>query len=195
MGFCWQIENIWNITSLTLIYSGCSSASWIWSVFHRLSVNTVNSLQYHAFNFVTVFVFMCFICFLRAFLNVHRHENSSGYYRTSVYFLSKIFADLIPNRINPIIVFSAIAYYMMGNTHTYRHIHTKGESSKLCRKQPIILSAHAWLHPKGVQVLRNKICLPHFAPIVDHFLSGTFHLTSLRCLTAPGRTSEKQHSG
>uniref|UniRef100_A0A087XN88 ATP-binding cassette, sub-family G (WHITE), member 2c n=1 Tax=Poecilia formosa TaxID=48698 RepID=A0A087XN88_POEFO len=41
------------------------------------------------------------------------HENSSGYYRTSVYFLSKIFADLIPNRIIPILVFSAIAYYMM----------------------------------------------------------------------------------
>ncbi|KAJ0033604.1 hypothetical protein NQD34_000711 [Periophthalmus magnuspinnatus] len=42
------------------------------------------------------------------------HENSSGYYRTSVYFLSKIFADLLPNRIIPIVVFSAIAYYMMG---------------------------------------------------------------------------------
>lgn len=42
------------------------------------------------------------------------HENSSGYYRTSVYFLSKIFADLIPNRIVPIFIFSAIAYYMMG---------------------------------------------------------------------------------
>ncbi|XP_037109613.1 broad substrate specificity ATP-binding cassette transporter ABCG2b isoform X2 [Syngnathus acus] len=42
------------------------------------------------------------------------HENSSGYYRTSVYFLSKIFADLIPNRIIPIFIFSAIAYYMMG---------------------------------------------------------------------------------
>lgn len=42
------------------------------------------------------------------------HENSSGYYRTSVYFLSKVFADLIPNRIIPILVFSAISYYMMG---------------------------------------------------------------------------------
>lgn len=42
------------------------------------------------------------------------HENSSGYYRTSVYFLSKIFADLIPNRIIPIFIFSGIAYYMMG---------------------------------------------------------------------------------
>ncbi|KAM9315196.1 broad substrate specificity ATP-binding cassette transporter ABCG2b [Pholidichthys leucotaenia] len=42
------------------------------------------------------------------------HENSSGYYRTSVYFLSKIFADILPNRMIPIIVFSAIAYFMMG---------------------------------------------------------------------------------
>ncbi|CAL9700073.1 unnamed protein product [Knipowitschia caucasica] len=42
------------------------------------------------------------------------HENSSGYYRTSVYFLSKMFADLLPNRIIPIFIFSAIAYYMMG---------------------------------------------------------------------------------
>ncbi|KAJ8001352.1 hypothetical protein DPEC_G00168640 [Dallia pectoralis] len=42
------------------------------------------------------------------------HENSSGYYRTSVYFLSKVFADQLPNRIVPILVFSAIAYYMMG---------------------------------------------------------------------------------
>ncbi|KAF5891413.1 ATP-binding cassette sub-family G member 2-like, partial [Clarias magur] len=42
------------------------------------------------------------------------HENSSGYYRTSVYFLSKVFVDLIPNRIVPILVFSSIAYYMMG---------------------------------------------------------------------------------
>uniref|UniRef100_A0AAQ5X290 ABC transporter domain-containing protein n=1 Tax=Amphiprion ocellaris TaxID=80972 RepID=A0AAQ5X290_AMPOC len=42
------------------------------------------------------------------------HENASGYYRTSVYFLSKVFADLIPNRIIPILVFSVISYYMMG---------------------------------------------------------------------------------
>ncbi|XP_035262830.1 broad substrate specificity ATP-binding cassette transporter ABCG2-like [Anguilla anguilla] len=42
------------------------------------------------------------------------HENSSGYYRTSVYFLSKVFADLLPNRILPIFIFSSISYYMMG---------------------------------------------------------------------------------
>ncbi|CAL8330954.1 unnamed protein product [Lota lota] len=42
------------------------------------------------------------------------HENANGYYRTSVYFLSKIFADLLPNRILPNLFFSAISYYMMG---------------------------------------------------------------------------------
>ncbi|XP_076846156.1 broad substrate specificity ATP-binding cassette transporter ABCG2b [Brachyhypopomus gauderio] len=42
------------------------------------------------------------------------HENSSGYYRTSVYFLSKVFVDLVPNRIVPIFIFAAISYYMMG---------------------------------------------------------------------------------
>ncbi|XP_036403155.1 broad substrate specificity ATP-binding cassette transporter ABCG2c [Megalops cyprinoides] len=42
------------------------------------------------------------------------HENSSGYYRTSVFFLSKVFADLVPNRILPVLVFSGIPYFMMG---------------------------------------------------------------------------------
>uniref|UniRef100_H3AMB7 ATP-binding cassette, sub-family G (WHITE), member 2b n=1 Tax=Latimeria chalumnae TaxID=7897 RepID=H3AMB7_LATCH len=42
------------------------------------------------------------------------HENSSGYYRTSVYFLSKVFADLIPNRLIPLLLFSVIPYFMMG---------------------------------------------------------------------------------
>ncbi|XP_068606891.1 broad substrate specificity ATP-binding cassette transporter ABCG2b [Brachionichthys hirsutus] len=42
------------------------------------------------------------------------HENSSGYYRTSVYFLSKVFVDLLPNRIIPIFLSGGISYYMMG---------------------------------------------------------------------------------
>ncbi|XP_078284434.1 broad substrate specificity ATP-binding cassette transporter ABCG2-like [Rhinoraja longicauda] len=42
------------------------------------------------------------------------HENASGYYRTSAYFLSKVAVDLIPNRIVPILIFSLISYYLMG---------------------------------------------------------------------------------
>lgn len=49
---------------------------------------------------------------------LHSHENSSGYYRTSVYFLAKLFADLLPNRMIPIFIFTAIAYYMMGKART-----------------------------------------------------------------------------
>ncbi|XP_072347500.1 broad substrate specificity ATP-binding cassette transporter ABCG2c isoform X2 [Scyliorhinus torazame] len=42
------------------------------------------------------------------------HEKASGYYRTSAYFLSKILADVIPNRIIPVLSFAAISYFMMG---------------------------------------------------------------------------------
>ncbi|KTG42249.1 hypothetical protein cypCar_00010773 [Cyprinus carpio] len=52
--------------------------------------------------------------FFYQLISVIRHENSGGYYRTSVYFLSKVFVDLLPNRIVPIFIFSSICYYMMG---------------------------------------------------------------------------------
>ncbi|TRY64422.1 hypothetical protein DNTS_017116 [Danionella cerebrum] len=47
------------------------------------------------------------------------HENSGGYYRTSVYFLSKVFVDLLPNRVLPIFIFSSISYYMMGKNANF----------------------------------------------------------------------------
>lgn len=72
----------------------------------------------------------------------HSHENSSGYYRTSVYFLSKIFADLIPNRIIPIFVFSAIAYYMMGNFPGYKHTpHIHHVSAYLANEEKTLMAA------------------------------------------------------
>ncbi|XP_028585297.2 broad substrate specificity ATP-binding cassette transporter ABCG2-like isoform X1 [Podarcis muralis] len=42
------------------------------------------------------------------------HESARGYYRTSAYFLAKVFADLVPNRILPVLLFSSISYFMMG---------------------------------------------------------------------------------
>ncbi|KFV63115.1 ATP-binding cassette sub-family G member 2, partial [Dryobates pubescens] len=42
------------------------------------------------------------------------HESISGYYRTSVYFLSKLMADLIPIRTVPSILFTCITYFMLG---------------------------------------------------------------------------------
>ncbi|XP_008314845.1 broad substrate specificity ATP-binding cassette transporter ABCG2b [Cynoglossus semilaevis] len=70
-----------------------------------------------AFFFLIINMVFANLSALELFINervIFIHENSSGYYRTSVYFLSKIFADLIPNRLIPILVFSSITYFMMG---------------------------------------------------------------------------------
>ncbi|XP_076581084.1 broad substrate specificity ATP-binding cassette transporter ABCG2-like [Chaetodon auriga] len=42
------------------------------------------------------------------------HEYISGYYRVSVYFLSKVLSDIIALRTIPAIVFSCVAYFMIG---------------------------------------------------------------------------------
>ncbi|XP_062852465.1 broad substrate specificity ATP-binding cassette transporter ABCG2d [Trichomycterus rosablanca] len=42
------------------------------------------------------------------------HEYTSGYYRLSVYFLSKIFSDIITLRTIPAVVFTCISYFMIG---------------------------------------------------------------------------------
>ena len=42
------------------------------------------------------------------------HENSSGYYRVSAYFISILLLDLIPKRIIPLSVGGTIMYFMMG---------------------------------------------------------------------------------
>ncbi|XP_025897098.1 ATP-binding cassette sub-family G member 2 isoform X1 [Nothoprocta perdicaria] len=42
------------------------------------------------------------------------HEYISGYYRISVYFISKLMADLIPIRTLPSIIFTCITYFMLG---------------------------------------------------------------------------------
>uniref|UniRef100_A0A667ZCN4 ATP-binding cassette, sub-family G (WHITE), member 2a n=1 Tax=Myripristis murdjan TaxID=586833 RepID=A0A667ZCN4_9TELE len=42
------------------------------------------------------------------------HEYISGYYRVSVYFLTKILSDIITLRTIPAIIFSCVAYFMIG---------------------------------------------------------------------------------
>lgn len=46
------------------------------------------------------------------------HEYISGYYRVSVYFLSKVLADIISLRTIPAIVFTCIIYFMIGLKET-----------------------------------------------------------------------------
>jgi ATP-binding cassette subfamily G (WHITE) protein 2 len=42
------------------------------------------------------------------------HENVSGYYHVSTYFISKIICDILPLRTIPAIGFSIVVYFMMG---------------------------------------------------------------------------------
>ncbi|XP_072039148.1 broad substrate specificity ATP-binding cassette transporter ABCG2-like [Amphiura filiformis] len=42
------------------------------------------------------------------------HEATSGFYRVSSYYLSKLLADLLPQRGIPTILFAVITYYMLG---------------------------------------------------------------------------------
>ncbi|MEQ2227396.1 hypothetical protein ILYODFUR_037375 [Ilyodon furcidens] len=93
-------------------------------IYYQMPLTLPEGLQNRSGAFFFLIINMVFgnLSAVELFINeraIFIHENSSGYYRTSVYFLSKIFADLIPNRIIPIFIFSAIAYYMMGNILTY----------------------------------------------------------------------------
>ena len=106
MPFCWQIEHIEDY-KLDILIQQWHRRDYLYSCV------------------LTVFFFFHVCC---------SHENSSGYYRTSVYFLSKIFGDLVPNRIIPIFVFSAIAYYMMGNSHTQRDVSKRTISTELLQR-------------------------------------------------------------
>ncbi|XP_030193525.1 ATP-binding cassette sub-family G member 2 [Gadus morhua] len=45
---------------------------------------------------------------------IFMHEYTSGYYRLSVYFLCKILSDILTLRTVPAIVFSCVAYFMIG---------------------------------------------------------------------------------
>ncbi|XP_061166082.1 broad substrate specificity ATP-binding cassette transporter ABCG2-like [Saccostrea echinata] len=47
---------------------------------------------------------------------IFMHENVGGFYRVSAYFFSKIFCDVIPMRLFPVVIFSAVTYFMIGFT-------------------------------------------------------------------------------
>uniref|UniRef100_A0A3Q2WT33 ATP-binding cassette, sub-family G (WHITE), member 2a n=1 Tax=Haplochromis burtoni TaxID=8153 RepID=A0A3Q2WT33_HAPBU len=81
------------------------------------------------------------------------HEYISGYYRVSVYFLCKILSDIITLRTIPAIVFTCVAYFMVGrwktscailvfyifHMHTVSRVGTLG-SKKLFLQMKLLLS-------------------------------------------------------
>lgn len=89
------------------------------TIYYQIPLTLPEAVQNRAGAFFFLIINMVFsnLSAVELFINDRKifiHENSSGYYRTSVYFLAKLFADLLPNRMIPIFIFTAIAYYMMG---------------------------------------------------------------------------------
>lgn len=89
------------------------------TIYYQIPLTLPEALQNRTGAFFFLIINMVFsnLSAVELFLNDRKifiHENSSGYYRTSVYFLAKLFADLLPNRMIPIFIFTSIAYYMMG---------------------------------------------------------------------------------
>ncbi|XP_034087315.1 broad substrate specificity ATP-binding cassette transporter ABCG2b isoform X1 [Gymnodraco acuticeps] len=127
--FCYQMHVVCGRTVLNSLRNPQTSyaqlalniffAILVGLIYYQMPLTLPEAIQNRGGAFFFLIINMVFgnLSAVELFINeraIFIHENSSGYYRTSVYFLSKIFADLIPNRIIPILVFSAIAYYMMG---------------------------------------------------------------------------------
>ena len=60
-----------------------------------------------------VCVCVCVCCKILISYN-YSHQNVSGYYRVSTYFLAKVFCDLIPIRVIPVMIYCSIIYWMVG---------------------------------------------------------------------------------
>merc|ERR1719193_2020312 len=91
----------------------------IGTIYYKMDLSIPDGIQNRAglfFFFVTSQV-MSNLSALQIFIDNRKfyvHESSSGYYRASVYFLSQVFADIVPNRVIPNVVFTAIVYFMTG---------------------------------------------------------------------------------
>ena len=62
---------------------------------------------------------------LLKFLYYNSHESASGYYRDSVYFLAKVFAEFLPYRAFSSIIFSTIVYWMVGKWYIINNVWLK----------------------------------------------------------------------
>ena len=45
---------------------------------------------------------------------IYRYRKARGYFRVSSYFFAKVFCDLLPMSVLPVLLFSVISYWMLG---------------------------------------------------------------------------------
>lgn len=89
------------------------------AIYYKLDLNITTGLNNRAGLFFLITTNMVFsnMSAVAVFLierRIFRHESANGYYRCSSYFIAKVICDVIPLRLLPILVFSAIAYFMTG---------------------------------------------------------------------------------
>ncbi|ESO09919.1 hypothetical protein HELRODRAFT_97247 [Helobdella robusta] len=87
-------------------------------LYYKMTIDANKDIQNRAGAFFFIVMIQMFgnISAVELFLkerSLFIHENKSGYYRVSVYFVSKIFCDLVPLRLLPVVLFSIITYFML----------------------------------------------------------------------------------
>uniref|UniRef100_A0A672PE60 ATP-binding cassette, sub-family G (WHITE), member 2a n=1 Tax=Sinocyclocheilus grahami TaxID=75366 RepID=A0A672PE60_SINGR len=109
--------------SRTITYSTsfCHQFNWVLRrTFKNLMLNPQTSFAQvsttvyirHSHMFLSVFELK--LALRKLYFTHFKHEYISGYYRVSVYFLSKILSDVLTLRTIPAIIFSCVVYWMIG---------------------------------------------------------------------------------
>uniref|UniRef100_A0A3Q2P3D8 ATP-binding cassette, sub-family G (WHITE), member 2a n=1 Tax=Fundulus heteroclitus TaxID=8078 RepID=A0A3Q2P3D8_FUNHE len=108
------------------------------------------------------------------------HEYISGYYRLSVYFLSKILSDIITLRTIPAIVFTCVAYYMIGLKPTAGAFFTFMVTVAL-----VAYTATAMAMAVAVYATRATVTMKIFAGLLVNLPSIVSWLAWLKYLSIP----------
>ena len=64
--------------------------------------------------YMYVYVHVHDVDYCAIFISFSSHENASGFYRVSSYFIAKVLCDIIPMRVLPLCIFASVTYFMMG---------------------------------------------------------------------------------
>ena len=76
--------------------------------------------------YMYVYVHEHVVDYCAIFISFSSHENASGFYRVSSYFIAKVLCDIIPMRVLPLCIFASVTYFMMGRREREREGEREG---------------------------------------------------------------------
>ena len=74
----------------------------------------------HIHMYMYVYVHVHDVDYCAISISFSSHENASGFYRVSSYFIAKVLCDIIPMRVLPLCIFASVTYFMMGKRERER---------------------------------------------------------------------------